>query len=31
MDEVKIFKTDCQKEREERDLAIYNEYTDYVR
>ena len=27
MDEVKIFKTDCQKEREERDLAIYNEYT----
>lgn len=26
MDKVKIFKTDCQKEREERDLAIYNEY-----
>ncbi len=26
MDNVKIFKTDCQKEREERDLAIYNEY-----
>ena len=27
MDRVKIFKTDCQKEREERDLAIYIEYT----
>lgn len=26
MDKVKIFKTDCQREREERDLAIYNEY-----
>lgn len=25
MEKVKIFKTDCQKEREERDLAIYNE------
>ena len=30
MDEVKIFKTDCQKEREKRDLAIYNEYTKLV-
>ena len=30
MDEVKIFKTDCQKEREERDLAIYNEYTELM-
>ena len=30
MDKVKIFKTDCQKEREERDLAIYNEYTELM-
>lgn len=28
MDKVKIFKTDCQKEREERDLAIYKEYEE---
>ena len=30
MDEVKIFKTDCQKEREKRDLAIYNEYNEMM-
>lgn len=30
MDEVKIFKTECQKEREKRDLAIYNEYNDMM-
>ena len=30
MDDVKIFKTDCQKEREKRDLAIYNEYNEMV-
>lgn len=30
MDEVKIFKTDCQREREERDLAIYNEYNELM-
>ncbi len=30
MDEVKIFKTECQKEREERDLAIYNEYNELM-
>lgn len=28
MDKVKIFKTECQKEREKRDLAIYNEYNE---
>ncbi len=30
MDEVKIFKTECQKEREKRDLAIYNEYNEMM-
>ncbi len=30
MDEVMIFKTDCQKEREERDLAIYKEYNELM-
>lgn len=30
MDNVKIFKTDCQREREERDLAIYNEYAELM-
>jgi hypothetical protein len=30
MDDVKIFKTDCQKEREKRDLAIYNEYNEMM-
>lgn len=25
-----IFKTDCQREREERDLAIYNEYNELM-
>lgn len=30
MDKVKIFKTDCQREREERDLAIYNEYAELM-
>ncbi len=30
MDNVKIFKTDCQREREKRDLAIYNEYTELM-
>lgn len=30
MDEVMIFKTDCQREREERDLAIYNEYNELM-
>lgn len=30
MDDVKIFKTDCQKEREKRDLAIYKEYTELM-
>ena len=30
MDNVKIFKTDCQKEREKRDLAIYNEYNEMM-
>ena len=30
MDNVKIFKTDCQMEREKRDLAIYNEYTELM-
>lgn len=30
MDKVKIFKTDCQREREARDLAIYNEYNKLV-
>lgn len=30
MDKVKIFKTDCQREREERDLAIYNEYAEFM-
>jgi hypothetical protein len=30
MDKVKIFKTDCQKEREKRDLAIYNEYNEMM-
>lgn len=28
MSKVKIFKTDCRKEREERDLAIYKEYEE---
>lgn len=30
MDKVKIFKTECQKEREKRDLAIYNEYNEMM-
>ena len=30
MEDVKIFKTDCQKEREKRDLAIYNEYNEMM-
>ena len=30
MDNVKIFKTDCQREREKRDLAIYNEYVELM-
>ena len=30
MDKVKIFKTDCQREREERDLAIYNENAELM-
>lgn len=30
MNEVKIFKTECQKEREKRDWAIYNEYNDMM-
>lgn len=30
MDNVKIFKTDCQREREKRDLAIYNEYAELM-
>lgn len=30
MRNVKIFKTDCQKEREKRDLAIYNEYNEMM-
>lgn len=30
MGDVKIFKTDCQKEREKRDLAIYNEYNEMM-
>lgn len=30
MDKVKIFKTECQKEREKRDWAIYNEYNDMM-
>lgn len=30
MDDVKIFKTDCQREREERDLAIFNEYNELM-
>lgn len=30
MDKVQIFKTDCQKEREERDMAIYNEYNELM-
>jgi len=30
MDEMMIFKTDCQREREERDLAIYNEYNELM-
>lgn len=28
MNKVRIFKTDCQKEREERDFAIYKEYEE---
>lgn len=27
---AKVFKTQCQKEREARDLAIYNEYNDLM-
>ena len=30
MDKLKIFKTECQKEREKRDLAIYNEYNEMM-
>ena len=30
MDKVQIFKTDCQKERAKRDLAIYNEYNELM-
>lgn len=30
MDEVKILKTDFQKKRERRDLAIYNEYNEMM-
>ncbi len=30
MDDIKVFKTDCQKEREERDLAIYHEYNELM-
>lgn len=30
MDEVKVFKTDCQKAREKRDLAIYNDYNEMM-
>lgn len=30
MDEVKIFKTECQREREKRDLAIFNEYNELM-
>lgn len=30
MSEVKILKTEYQKEREKRDLAIYNEYNDMM-
>lgn len=30
MGNVKIFKTECQKEREKRDLAIYNEYNEMM-
>ena len=30
MDDVKIFKTDCQRERDERDLAIFNEYNELM-
>lgn len=30
MNKVKIFKTEYQKEREKRDLAIYNEYNDMM-
>jgi len=28
--EAKVFKTQCQTEREARDLAIYNEYNDLM-
>lgn len=28
MNEVKIFKTECRKEREKRDFAIYNEFKE---
>ena len=30
MDDVKIFRTDCQKKREARDSAIYNEYAELM-
>lgn len=30
MAKPKIFKTECQKEREKRDLAIYNEYDELM-
>lgn len=30
MSDVTVFRTDCQREREERDLAIFNEYNDLM-
>lgn len=30
MENPKIFKTECQKEREKRDMAIYNEYDELM-
>lgn len=30
MEQTPVFKTECQAEREKRDLAIYNEYNELV-